>query len=166
MLYVSWNLVNCCITVWEITFEKACNWWTRNRKHRRAEGRRERKRGGREGRYKAYTPNFMWMCSLCWLPVAKNHNFEQILTFAGLPYRPPFTDEGQIWCAITDPRSTLTHQILLKCVHCVGFLLVVRSINVSIVQCFWDIITFTAYVTLWLPVTLRSPSVSTQQFRL
>jgi len=22
--YVSWNLVNCCTTVWEIQFEKAC----------------------------------------------------------------------------------------------------------------------------------------------
>jgi len=38
-------------------------------------------------------PNFMWMRSLCQLPVAKNHNFGQILTFGGgLVYRPPFTD--------------------------------------------------------------------------
>ena len=29
------------------------------------------------------------MCSLCWLPVAKNHNFGQIFTFWGLLYRPP-----------------------------------------------------------------------------
>ena len=28
------------------------------------------------------------MCSLCRLPVAKNHNFGQILTFEGLLYRP------------------------------------------------------------------------------
>jgi len=34
------------------------------------------------------------MCSLCRLPVAKNHNFGQFLTFGGLLYRPPFTDEG------------------------------------------------------------------------
>jgi len=27
---------------------------------------------------------------------AKKHNFEQILKFAGLLYRPPFTDEGQM----------------------------------------------------------------------
>ena len=47
------------------------------------------------------------MCSLCRLPVAKNHNFEQILTFWGFLYRPPFTDEGQIWCAKADPRYTL-----------------------------------------------------------
>ena len=33
------------------------------------------------------------MCSLCPLPVAKNHNFRQILTFWGLLYRHPFTDE-------------------------------------------------------------------------
>jgi len=37
--------------------------------------------------------------------VAKNHNFGQILTLLGLLYRPPFTDQGQIWCARADPRS-------------------------------------------------------------
>ena len=51
------------------------------------------------------------MCSLCRLPVAKNHSFGPILTFLGLLYRPPFTDEGQIWCAIADPRYTCTCQI-------------------------------------------------------
>ena len=51
------------------------------------------------------------MCSLYRLPVDKNHKFGQILTFWGLLYRPPFTDEGQIWCATADPRSTLTCQI-------------------------------------------------------
>ena len=44
------------------------------------------------------------MCSLCRLPVAKNHNFGQILIFWELLYRSPFTYEGQIWCAIADPR--------------------------------------------------------------
>ena len=29
----------------------------------------------------------------------------------GLLYRPTFTDEGQIWCAIADPRSTFTCEI-------------------------------------------------------
>ena len=29
------------------------------------------------------------MCSLCRLPIAKNHNFGQILTFGGLLYRAP-----------------------------------------------------------------------------
>ena len=48
-------------------------------------------------------------------------NFGQILTFWGLLYRRPFTDEGQIWCAIADPRSTLTGQIASQCVRCVGF---------------------------------------------
>ena len=47
------------------------------------------------------------MCSLCRLPVVKNYNFGQILTFWGLLYRPPFTDEGKIWCALADPRSML-----------------------------------------------------------
>jgi len=59
------------------------------------------------------------MCSLCRLPVAINHNFGQILTFWGLLYRPPFTDEGQIWCAISDPRYTLTCQISSRSVYSV-----------------------------------------------
>jgi len=57
------------------------------------------------------------MSSLCRLPVAKNHNFGQILTFGGLLYRPPFTDEGQMWCAIADPRYTLTCQISSRSVY-------------------------------------------------
>ena len=60
-------------------------------------------------------------CSLCRLPVDKNHNFGQILTFGGLLYRPPITDEGQTWCATADRTSTLTCQISSKCVHCVAF---------------------------------------------
>ena len=39
----------------------------------------------------------------------------------GLQCRPPFTDEGQIWCATAGPRSTLTCQISSECVHSVGF---------------------------------------------
>jgi len=35
-------------------------------------------------------PNFIWMCSLCRLPVAKNYNFGQILTFLGAPVSTPF----------------------------------------------------------------------------
>ena len=57
------------------------------------------------------------MCLLCQLPVVKNHNFGQILTL-GVPYRPPFSDEGQIWCSRADPRSTLMRQISSECVHC------------------------------------------------
>ena len=60
------------------------------------------------------------MCSLCRLPVAKNYNFGQILTFLGLLYRRPFTDEGQIWCAIADTQSTLTCQILHRSVYSVA----------------------------------------------
>ena len=48
------------------------------------------------------------MCSLCRLPVATHHNFGQFWTFGGLLYRPPFTAEGQIWCAGADHRSRLT----------------------------------------------------------
>jgi len=47
--------------------------------------------------------------------------FWQILTFGGLLYWSPFTDEGQIWCVTADPRSVLTRQIVSECVHCVGF---------------------------------------------
>ena len=47
--------------------------------------------------------------------------FGQILTFWGLLYRPPFTDEGQFWCARAESRSTLTGRISYECVHCVGF---------------------------------------------
>jgi len=32
----------------------------------------------------------------------QKHNFGQILTYWGLLYRPPFADEGQIWCAVAD----------------------------------------------------------------
>jgi len=59
------------------------------------------------------------MCSLCWLPVAKNHNFGQILTFVRLLYRPPFTNNGQIWCAIADPWYTLTCQTSSRSVYSV-----------------------------------------------
>ena len=60
------------------------------------------------------------MCSLRQLPMAKNHNFGQILTFWGLLYQPPFTDYSQIWCATADPRRTLTCQILSRSVYSVA----------------------------------------------
>ena len=41
--------------------------------------------------------------------------------FLGATVPTAFTDEGQIWCAKADPRSTLTGQISSECVHCVGF---------------------------------------------
>jgi len=77
------------------------------------------------------------MRSLCRLPVAKNHNFwanfGQILTFWGLLYRPPLTDEGQIWCDRADQRSTLTGQISSESVHCFGF----RWPKTTILDKFW-----------------------------
>ena len=45
--------------------------------------------------------------------------FGQILTFLGLLYRPPFTDEGQIWCDIADPQSTPMCQISSRSVYSV-----------------------------------------------
>ena len=51
------------------------------------------------------------LCSLSRLPVAKNHNFGQILTFGRLLYRPPFPNEGQIQCSTAstaDPQCTFT----------------------------------------------------------
>ena len=41
------------------------------------------------------------------------------LDFGGLLYRPPFTDEGQMWRAIADPRHTLTCQISSQSVYSV-----------------------------------------------
>ena len=35
------------------------------------------------------------MCSLCLLPVAKNHNFGQFLIFGGLLYRPILTTRAK-----------------------------------------------------------------------
>ena len=39
--------------------------------------------------------------------------------FGRLLYRPPFTDEGQIWCAIADPRPTFTCETSFQSVYCV-----------------------------------------------
>jgi len=57
------------------------------------------------------------MCSLCRLPVAKNQ-FWAIFNIWGLLYQPPFTDEGQIWCA--HPQYTLTCQISSRLVYSVA----------------------------------------------
>ena len=38
----------------------------------------------------------------------------------GLLYRPPFTDDGQIWCAIADPWYTLTCRILSRSIYSVA----------------------------------------------
>jgi len=57
------------------------------------------------------------MCTLCRLPVAKNHNFGQILTFWTLLYLPPSTDEDQIWYTIAHPLCTLTCQISSRSVY-------------------------------------------------
>ena len=58
------------------------------------------------------------MCSLCRLPMAKNHNFRQIVTFLGAPV--PFTDDGQIWCPIAHTRSTFTCEISSRSVYSVA----------------------------------------------
>ena len=50
----------------------------------------------------------------------QKNNFGQIWTFGGLLYRPPFTDEGQIWCAIADPRWTITRHISSRSVYTVA----------------------------------------------
>jgi len=59
------------------------------------------------------------MCSLGRLPVAKNYNFRQIVTFWELLHRPHFTDEGQIWCPIADPWYTFTCEISSRSVYSV-----------------------------------------------
>jgi len=40
--------------------------------------------------------------------------------FLGAPIPTPFTDEGQIWCAVADPRYTLTCQISYRSVYSVA----------------------------------------------
>ena len=40
--------------------------------------------------------------------------------FLGLLYRPPFSDESQMWCAIADPRYTLACQISSRSVYSVA----------------------------------------------
>ena len=49
----------------------------------------------------------------------KNHNFGQFMTFLGAPVWTPFTDEGQIWCAIADPRYTFTCEISSRSLYSV-----------------------------------------------
>jgi len=60
------------------------------------------------------------MGSLCRLPVAKDNNFGQILTFLELLYRPRFTDEDQIWRSIADQWRTLICQIWSRSVYSVA----------------------------------------------
>jgi len=45
--------------------------------------------------------------------------FWQILTFWRRLCRPPFTDEGQIWCAVADPRCTFKCEISSRSVYSV-----------------------------------------------
>jgi len=75
------------------------------------------------------------MRSLCRLPVAKNRNFRQILTILELLYWPPFTDEGTIWCATADPRSTHTRKVSCEFIHCLGF----RWPKTTILGKFWHL---------------------------
>ena len=53
------------------------------------------------------------MCSLCGLPLAKNHKFGPILTFLGAPV-------PTMWCAIADPRHTVMCQISSRSVYSVA----------------------------------------------
>jgi len=50
----------------------------------------------------------------------KKHNFGEIWHFLGAPVPTPFTDECQIWCAVADPRHTLTCQISSRSVYSVA----------------------------------------------
>jgi len=49
----------------------------------------------------------------------QNDNFGQILTFLGAPVPTAFTDEGQIWCPIADPRCMFTYEISSRLVYSV-----------------------------------------------
>jgi len=86
------------------------------------------------------------MCSLCRLPVAKNHNnFGQILTFWELLYRLPFTDEGQIWFAIAVPQCTFAYEISSRSVYSV----VLWRRKTPIFAVFWN--SAFSGVTNWQP---------------
>ena len=50
-----------------------------------------------------YPPNFILMCSLYRLPVAKNYHFGQILTFLGAPVSTPFYRRGQYLVCYSRP---------------------------------------------------------------
>jgi len=50
-----------------------------------------------------YRPNFIWLYSLCRLPVAKNHNFRQILTFLGAAVPTPFYRWGPNFMSYSRP---------------------------------------------------------------
>jgi len=63
----------------------------------------------------ADTPNLIWLCSLCWLPVAKNHNFGQILTLGDPCTEPLLPMRAKFGTA--DQRSMLTYQILCRLVY-------------------------------------------------
>jgi len=66
-----------------------------------------------------YSPRQVALYWLYRLPVVKDHNCGQILTFWGLLYQAPYTDEGKIWCAIADPRYTFTCEISSRSVYSV-----------------------------------------------
>jgi len=93
------------------------------------------------------------------------------LTFRGLLYQPPFTDESQIWRARADPRSSM--QISSECVYCVGFRWPKTNHN------FWKILIFEgscpftvdgqiwcARVDPWSTLTCRILSRSVYSFAL
>ena len=71
------------------------------RKGERRDAAKEERHGGDvEGllaKFHVHCLDFRWQ---------KNNNIWQILTFGG-SVPTPFTDDGQIWCARADPRSTL-----------------------------------------------------------
>jgi len=64
-------------------------------------------------------PNVIWLCSLCRLPMGKNHNFWQLLTFMGAPVSTPFYRWMPHLVYYSDPRSTLTCQISYRSVYSV-----------------------------------------------
>jgi len=81
--------------------------------------------------------------------------------FWGLPYPLPFTDEGQIWCARADPRSTVTDQILSQCIHCVGFRWPKKH-NFGQILTFWGLLyrpPFTDEGQTWYAIANRLPQI-------
>jgi len=98
----------------------------------------------------------MWVCSLCRLLVAKNHNFWPNFAICGAPVPPPFAGEGQISCARADPRSTLTCQISFQLVYSVAF----WRRKTPIFAVFWTS-AFTGVASWWQSEKVENGSTTT-----
>ena len=90
----------------------------------------------------------------------QNPQFWANLDIWGLLYRPPFTDEVQLWCVTAHPRSTLTHTFHLS--------VFIVSASGTKIHNFGQILTFGGSCTdTLLPMTAKFSALEqTQGIRL